>query len=98
MAVMRRRRALGLWSLVTLAVIQLAGISAVRAQDYAAILAAGDRSDADKQTDLRRDPLKLLAFIGPKTGWQVLDMGAGAGLSTELVGRPVGPGGQRRGH
>jgi predicted methyltransferase len=94
MAVMRRCRALGLWSLVTLAVIQLAGTFAVRAQDYAAILAAGDRSDADRQTDLRRDALKLLTFIGPKTGWQVLDMGAGAGYSTELMARSVGPGGK----
>jgi predicted methyltransferase len=94
MAVTRRRRALGLWSLVTLTVIQLAGISAVRAQDYAAILAAGDRSDADRQTDLRRDALKLLTFIGPKTGWQVLDMGAGAGYSTELMARAVGPSGK----
>ena len=94
MAATRRRRALGLWSLVTLAVIQLAGISAVRAQDYAAILAAGDRSDADRQTDMRRDALKLLTFIGPKTGWQVLDMGAGAGYSTELMARAVGPSGK----
>ena len=42
----------------------------------------------------RRDALKLLTFTGPKTGWQVLDMGAGAGYSTELMARAVGPSGQ----
>jgi predicted methyltransferase len=94
MAVMRRGRALGLWSAVALAVVQLAGVSVGGAQDYAAILAAGDRSDADRQTDMRRDALKLLTFIGPKTGWQVLDMGAGAGYSTELMARAVGPSGK----
>ena len=47
-----------------------------RAQDYAAILAASDRSDADRQTDKRREALKLLEFIGPKAGWNALDMGA----------------------
>src|ERR1700716_1993988 len=91
---MRRGRALGLWSAVALAVVQLAGVSVGGAQDYAAILAAGDRSDADRQTDTRRDALKLITFIGPKTGWQVLDMGAGAGYSTELMARAVGPSGK----
>jgi predicted methyltransferase len=78
-----------------LAVVGLAGVvPAARAQDYAAILAAGDRSDADRQNDTRRDALKLLTFIGPKTGWMALDMGAGAGYSTELLARSVGPGGK----
>jgi hypothetical protein len=57
------------------------------AQDYAAIVAQPDRSDADRQTDKRRDPVNLLTFTGAKTGWTVLDMGAGAGYSTELMGR-----------
>src|ERR1700676_4517168 len=92
MAVTRLRRSLGLWSV--LALLQLANVAAVRAQDYAAILAAGDRTDADRQTDTRRDALKLLTFIGPKTGWHVLDMGAGAGYSTELMARAVGPSGK----
>jgi len=47
-------------------------------QDYAAIIAAPDRADADRQTDQRRDPVKLLAFTGVKTGMTVLDMGAAA--------------------
>ena len=64
------------------------------AQDYAAIVAAPDRADADRQTDQRRDPVKLLAFTGVKTGMTVLDMGAGGGYSTELMARAVGPTGK----
>jgi predicted methyltransferase len=61
--------------------------------DYAALIAAADRTDADRQTDKRRDPVKLLAFTGVRTGEKVLDMGAGGGYSTELLARAVGPGG-----
>jgi predicted methyltransferase len=61
------------------------------AQDYAAIVGAPDRSDADRNTDKRRDPLKLLNFIGVKEGMKVLDMEAGAGYTTELLARAVGP-------
>src|SRR4051812_44502416 len=61
--------------------------------DYAAIVAAPDRSDADRQTDQRRDPTKLLAFTGARPGMKVLDMGAGGGYSTELLARAVAPGG-----
>ena len=64
-----------------------------RAQDYAAIVAAPDRSEADRQTDQRRQPEKMLAFAGVKTGMMVLDMEANAGYSTELFARAVGPSG-----
>jgi predicted methyltransferase len=64
-----------------------------KAPDFAAIIAAPDRSDADRQTDQRRQPAKLLAFTGIKAGMKVLDMGAGAGYSTELLARAVGAGG-----
>jgi predicted methyltransferase len=45
--------------------------------DYTAIIAAPDRTEADLQTDKRRDPLKLLTFAGARPGMKVLDMGAG---------------------
>ena len=61
--------------------------------DYQAIVASSDRSDADRQTDRRREPAKMLAFTGVKTGMKVLDMEAGAGYSTELLARAVGPAG-----
>jgi predicted methyltransferase len=64
-----------------------------RAQDYAAIAAAPDRSEADRQTDQRRQPEKMLAFAGVKTGMKVLDMEANGGYSTELLARAVGPSG-----
>jgi predicted methyltransferase len=64
-----------------------------QAPNYAALLAAPDRSDADRQADRRRDPLPLLAFAGLHPGMKVLDMGAGGGYSTELIARAVAPDG-----
>jgi predicted methyltransferase len=62
-----------------------------RAPDYAAIVTAPNRTDGDRQTDQRRDPLKLLVFTGAQPGMKVLDMGAGRGYSTELMARAVAP-------
>src|SRR5882672_9376382 len=61
------------------------------APDYVAPMAAPDRSDADRVADKRRDPMPFLAFAGLMPSMKVLDMGAGAGYSTELVARAVGP-------
>jgi predicted methyltransferase len=59
--------------------------------DFAALVAAPDRSEADRTADKRRDPVKILSFSGIRTGMRVLDMGAGGGYSTELMARAVGP-------
>ncbi len=75
------------------ACFSLAGAAAQGTPDYAALVAAPDRSAADRATDARRDPLKLLALIGARPGMKVLDMGAGGGYSTELMARAVGPNG-----
>jgi predicted methyltransferase len=64
------------------------------APDYAALIAAPDRSDADRQADKRRDPIPLLKFAGVRPGMKVLDMGAGGGYSTELMARAVAPNGK----
>src|SRR5215471_2926743 len=69
------------------------GAAAQGAPDYAAIIAAPDRSDADREADKRRDPLPLLVFAGVRPGMKVLDMGAGGGYSTELMARAVAPNG-----
>src|SRR5271154_2833125 len=69
------------------------GARAQTAPDYAALLAAPDRSEADRQADKRRDPLPFLQFAGLRPGMKVLDMAAGGGYSTELVARAVAPGG-----
>ena len=58
-----------------------AAAAAQAVPDYAAIVAAPDRSDADRTADKRRDPVKLLAFAGVRAGMKVLDMGAGGGYS-----------------
>jgi predicted methyltransferase len=77
-----------------LAVLAAASAAAQGVVDYAAIIAAPDRSDADRKTDERRDPTKLLAFTGVQPGMTVLDMGAGAGYSTELMARAAAPNGK----
>src|SRR5262245_38586311 len=64
------------------------------AADYAAIVAAPDRSEADRNTDKRRDPVKLFAFTGVGPGMTVLEMGAGGGYTAELLARAVAPDGK----
>jgi predicted methyltransferase len=82
------------WAALVLAVL-IGTVHDVRAQapDYEAIIAAPDRSDADRQTDKRRNPVKLLSFTGIRPGMKVLDLGAGAGYSTELDARAAAPNG-----
>ena len=58
-----------------------------------AVVAAPDRTDDDRQTDARRHPAELLAFLGVKPGERVADLGAGSGYTTELLARAVGPSG-----
>ena len=65
----------------------------VPAPDYAAIVAAPDRSEADRANDKRRNPVELFGFTGARPGMKVLDMGAGGGYSTEMLARIVAPGG-----
>jgi predicted methyltransferase len=55
-----------------------------------AVVASPDRSEADRKTDERRRPEMLLAFAGVKPGMKVLEIGAGAGYSAELLARSVG--------
>src|SRR6266478_3621445 len=69
----------------------LAAAQNANAPDYEAIVASPDRSDGDRQTDQRRQPVKMLAFTGVRPGMKVLDMEANAGYSTELLARSVGP-------
>ena len=82
----------------SLAVVFLAVASAASlaqtAPDYAAVINAPDRTDADRKNDARRAAVKILAFTGVRPGWTILDMGAGAGYSTELMARAAGPTGK----
>ncbi len=83
--------AIGCW----LGLAAAAGGARTQAQapDYAKLLAAPDRSAADRKADQRRDPVPFLVFAGVRPGMKVLDMGAGGGYSTELMARAVAPNG-----
>jgi predicted methyltransferase len=84
-------RAAGMFLFAALTASGARAQDANKAPDYEAIVASPDRSDADRQTDQRRQPAKMLAFAGVTAGMKVLDMEAGAGYSTELLARAVGP-------
>ena len=73
-------------------IAMLAGAPA-HAQDYTAIVASPDRSDADRNNDKKRKPEQILAFTGVKTGMKVMDLVSSAGYSAELLARSVGPNG-----
>jgi predicted methyltransferase len=64
------------------------------APDYAAIVAAPDRSEADRKIDTNRAPAQWLAFIGAKPGMKILDIEAVYGWKAELLARAVAPGGK----
>lgn len=58
------------------------------------IVASPDRSNADRNNDLRRKPAQMLAFIAPRPGMVALDLFAGGGYTAELLARAVGPSGR----
>ena len=82
--------------LQTVALTMILGACATTAPapDYQALLAAPDRSEADRATDKRRDPLDLLKFYDLRPGMTVADLGAIGGYNTELLARAVAPGGK----
>ncbi len=85
-----------LTALATLAITTLAATTGAQAQtltpdQIAAIVAAPDRSQADRTNDLRRKPEPMLAFIGIKPGITAFDLSAAGGYTTELLARSVGP-------
>src|SRR4051812_43144299 len=59
--------------------------------DYAALVAAPDRTETDRKMDSGRNPAALLAFLGVKPGMKVGELVAGFGYTTELLARAVGP-------
>ncbi|MES1188703.1 MAG: class I SAM-dependent methyltransferase [Myxococcales bacterium] len=54
------------------------------------VVAAADRSEADRALDAGRKPAELLAFSGVAPGMKVADLAAGGGYTTELLARMVG--------
>lgn len=59
--------------------------------DYRAIVASPDRTQSDRDMDARRKPVQLLEFADVRRGMKVLEIGAGAGYTAELLARTVGP-------
>ncbi len=90
-----------LWrdAIIVAAVVSVVGMNCLGIQcasaqivpDYAAPHGGARPQDGDRRADKRRDPVPFLAFAGLRPGMKVLDMGAGAGYSTELVARDIGP-------
>jgi predicted methyltransferase len=80
-------------SLALFAIVAAPTAIAQTAPDYAAIIAAPDRSDADRKLDTNRAPAKWLQFIGAKPGMKILDIEAVYGWKAELLARAVAPGG-----
>ncbi|WP_296443330.1 class I SAM-dependent methyltransferase [Rhodoferax sp. UBA5149] len=63
----------------------------------AEIVASPDRRATDRNSDLRRKPDQMLAFMGIRPGMVALDLSAGGGYTTELLARAVGPSGRAYG-
>ncbi len=59
-----------------------------------ALLAAPDRSPADRKLDAGRQPKDLLVFFGVGPGTRVGEVGAWTGYTSELLARAVGPTGK----
>jgi len=58
--------------------------------EAAAIVAALDRTDADRALDAGRHPGELLTFLALEPGMHVAELVAGTGYTTELLARAVG--------
>ena len=59
-----------------------------------AALIAEDRIAWDKPFDASRKPVDYIRFFGVSTGMTVLDLGAAAGYTTEILAAAVGPTGR----
>lgn len=81
------------------AALTLAGAPALaagplKAADYAAILAAPARSDADRKDDAARKPAEVLAFAQVRPGDTVMEIEVGRGWYTDILSQAVGPKGK----
>lgn len=63
---------------------------AAEAPDYEAIVAAEDRTEADRALDAGRQPAAMLEFMQVRQGMYVGEIAAGGGYTTELLVRATG--------
>ena len=68
-------------------------IAEVAVPDFASAVSDPGRDDGDIKLDESRSPAEVLAFMGLETGDAVLDIFAGGGYYSEILGRAVGPDG-----
>lgn len=78
----------------TLTPASSSGVPPLNRLEITQLLSSSTRSESDRQTDARRQPDRLLAFIGVAPAMRVLDLSAGGGYTTELLARAVGPAGR----
>lgn len=62
--------------------------------DADTIVAASDRSEADRALDAGRKPADFLRFLQLRPGMRVADLMSGGGYTAELLARAVGPTGK----
>lgn len=67
---------------------------ALKAADYAAILADPARPEADKKDDAARKPAEVLEFAQIRKGDTVLELEVGRGWYTDILSGAVGPTGK----
>lgn len=65
--------------------------AAAAGPDFEAAVTAPGRGEADVALDESRKPAEVLDFMGLETGDVVLDIFAGGGYYSEILGRAVGP-------
>jgi len=68
-----------------------AAAAAAESATPAAVVAAPDRSAADRALDAGRHPAEMLAVFDIRPGLRVAELGAGGGYTSELLARMVGP-------
>jgi predicted methyltransferase len=61
--------------------------------EHRALVAAPDRTEADRALDAGRRPAELLTFAGIRPGMRVGELGAAGGYTTEMLARAVGSAG-----
>lgn len=68
-------------------------VAVAAAPDFAAAVASTGRDEGDVKLDGSRKPAEVLSFMGLKTGDAALDIFAGGGYFSEIMGAAVGSGG-----
>lgn len=72
------------------AFLAMPGMAAAAPADVAGALAHPDRTEADREQDEARQPVRLLGFLGLEQGDRVFDFVAAGGYYSELMARAVG--------